>query len=133
MKYLLDTNVCITYLNGRSWRLKQRLEAQRPENIYVCAIVKGELYYGAWRSRQPQVTLQAQNEFLNLFSSLPFDDQAAKYYAEIRATLASKGLPIGPNDLLIAAIALANNVTLITHNVREFSRIEGLLWEDWES
>jgi tRNA(fMet)-specific endonuclease VapC len=78
-----------------------------PENIYVCSVVKGEFYYGAWRSCQPQVTLQAQNEFLNLFSSLPVDDQAAKSYAEIRATLASKGLPIGPNDLLIAAIALA--------------------------
>ncbi|HEV3257827.1 MAG TPA: type II toxin-antitoxin system VapC family toxin, partial [Gemmataceae bacterium] len=63
--------------------------------------------------------------------SLPFDDAAAAHYAPLRADLESKGTPIGPNDYQIAAIALANNVTLVTHNTQEFSRVVGLFLEDW--
>ena len=63
---------------------------------------------------------------------MPFDDQAVEYYGKIRATLAAIGQPIGPNDLLIAAIALANQVILVTHNTREFGRVEGLIIEDWQ-
>jgi tRNA(fMet)-specific endonuclease VapC len=133
MDYLLDSNACIIYLNGRSSKLKQRLESHRPENIYVCSVVKAELYYGAMRTRNPTETLQVQKRFLNNFSSLSFNDDAAEYYGKIRATLAAKGQLIGPNDLLIAAIALANPVTLVTHNTREFSRVKGLLIEDWQS
>jgi tRNA(fMet)-specific endonuclease VapC len=132
MDYLLDSNACITYLNGRSPELKQRLESHNPENIYVCSIVKAELYYGAMRTRNPIETLQAQKEFLNNFSSLAFNDEAAEHYGKIRATLAAKGQMIGPNDLLIAAIALANQVTLVTHNTREFNRVSGLIIEDWQ-
>lgn len=66
------------------------------------------------------------------FVSLPFDDQSAVIYGQIRAQLAAPGTPIGPNDLLIASIALANNLILVTHNTREFSRVEGLRLEDWE-
>ncbi len=132
MDYLLDSNVCIIYMNGRSLELKQRLESHHRKNIYVCSVVKAELYYGAMRTRNPIETLRAQKEFLNNFSSLPFDDEAAETYGIIRATLAAKGQPIGPNDLLIAAIALANQITLVTHNTREFHRVEGLLIEDWQ-
>jgi tRNA(fMet)-specific endonuclease VapC len=66
------------------------------------------------------------------FASLPFDDRAAEHYGRIRADLTARGDLIGPNDLLIAAIALAHNLILVTHNVREFSRVGGLLWEDWD-
>lgn len=120
-------------MNGRSPELKQCLESHKPENIYVCSVVKAELYYGAMRTRNPTETLQVQKKFLNNFSSLPFNDEAAEHYGKIRAILAAKGQLIGPNDFLIAAIALANQVILVTHNTREFSRVEGLLIEDWQS
>ncbi len=132
MDYLLDSNVCIIYMNGRSLELKKRLESHHRQNIYVCSVVKAELYYGAMRTRNPMKTLRAQKEFFNSFSSLAFDDKAAETYGIIRATLAAKGQQIGPNDLLIAAIALANQITLVTHNTREFHRVEGLLIEDWQ-
>ena len=80
----------------------------------------------------PQRTLANQQRFLNLFTSLPFDDDAASVYGDIRAYLAQQGTPIGSNDLQIAAIALNRNLILVTHNTREFSRVPGLSWEDWE-
>jgi tRNA(fMet)-specific endonuclease VapC len=85
------------------------------------------------RSNNPVKSLQIQQEFLQQFISIPFDDTAAMVYGTIRANLAKAGTPIGPNDLQIAAIALANELTLVTHNTREFSRIQSLKLEDWES
>jgi tRNA(fMet)-specific endonuclease VapC len=84
------------------------------------------------RSNNPARSLAQHQDFLNRFISLPFDDQSALIYGQIRAQLAASGTPIGPNDLLIASIALANNLILVTHNTREFSRVEGLRLEDWE-
>ena len=132
MSYLLDTNACIRYLNGRSEPLRRQLLAHQPEDIVLCSVVKAELFYGAWRTQNPQHTLEKQIQFIGQFLSLPFDDAAAEIYGQIRADLAQKGTPIGPNDLLIAAIALATQVTLVTHNLGEFSRISGLKLEDWE-
>jgi tRNA(fMet)-specific endonuclease VapC len=130
--YLLDTNVCIRYLNGRSLAIKKRLEAIDAADIVVCSVVKAELFYGANRSNNPQRTLANQQQFLNLFVSLPFDDRAAMIYGRIRAYLADRGTPIGANDLQIAAIALVHNLILVTHNTGEFNRIRELGWEDWE-
>ncbi|WP_263012916.1 type II toxin-antitoxin system VapC family toxin [Ancylothrix sp. D3o] len=130
--YLLDTNVCVIYLNNRSLVLRQRLERIPIKDIAVCSVVKGELFYGALRSNNTQRSLERQQAFLNQFVSLPFDDEAATVYARIRAELAGRGTPIGANDLQIAAIALANNLILVTHNTREFSRVDGLKIEDWE-
>ncbi len=76
--------------------------------------------------------MRVQQEFLSRFTSLPFDDRAAMTYAEIRAELEGKGIPIGANDLMIAAIALANETILVSHNTREFGRVAGLTLEDWE-
>ncbi|MBE9256553.1 MULTISPECIES: type II toxin-antitoxin system VapC family toxin [Aphanizomenonaceae] len=132
MKYLLDSNVCIQYLNQRSEKIIQRLQDLSDIDIVVCSIVKAELFYGAMRTHNPAKTLQKQQEFLGRFVSLYFDDQCALIYGEIRSKLAAKGTPIGNNDLHIAAIAMANNLTLITHNTREFSRIDNLKLEDWE-
>jgi tRNA(fMet)-specific endonuclease VapC len=132
MTYLLDTNVCIAYLNGRSSNVIQRLRGVSPSEIAVCSVVKAELFFGAMRSRNTAGTLARQRVFLDQFISFPFDDRCAEFYASIRATLAARGTPIGPNDLLIAAIALAHNLTLVTANVREFGRVEGLRLENWE-
>jgi tRNA(fMet)-specific endonuclease VapC len=132
MKWLLDTNACIRYLNGRAPALKQRLDVAGKSDILVCSVVKAELAFGAARSANPAATAAAQARFLSPFHSLSFDDPCAAIYGEIRAVLARSGTPIGPNDLLIAAIAVANQATLVTHNTAEFSRVPGLLIEDWE-
>ena len=131
MIYLLDTNICIYFLNKRSEILIQRFRTVDLKQVAVCSVVKAELFYGALKSNNPAKNLKLQRRFLNRFKSFPFDDRAADMYAQIRARLEKSGTPIGPNDLFIAAIAIANDLTLITHNTREFSRIEDLSFEDW--
>ncbi|EKD09501.1 type II toxin-antitoxin system tRNA(fMet)-specific endonuclease VapC [Limnospira platensis] len=132
MRFLLDTNSCIMYLRGNNLALKKRLEFYRKE-VAVCSVVKAELFYGSMKSANPEKNLRLQTEFLSQFISLPFDDVAANLFGIIRSQLEFKGTPIGSYDLQIAAIALAHHLTLVTHNVREFSRVEGLQWEDWEA
>ncbi|MDB9311417.1 type II toxin-antitoxin system VapC family toxin [Aphanizomenon sp. CS-733/32] len=132
MIYLLDTNVCARYLNGKSLAIRQRLRSTNLADIAVCSVVKGELFYGAMKSNNLEKTLDRQQEFLKLFVSLPFDDDASFIYGRIRAELSAKGIIIGANDLQITAIAMVNNLILVTHNVREFSRVNGLRFEDWE-
>jgi tRNA(fMet)-specific endonuclease VapC len=132
MNYLLDTNVCIRYLNGRSLGILKRLDELPDSKVCVSSITKFELRYGALRSNFSE-KIQAQQEyFLSRFVSLPFDDVAHGLAASIRADLTRAGTPIGPYDLLIAAIALSHDLILVTHNTREFSRISGLKIEDWE-
>lgn len=132
MKYLLDTNTCIRYLNGRSKSVFERLDSMSEKDIFVCSIVKLELRYGALRSDKVEKTLEQQQKFLDRFISLPFDDKAHLQAAQIRADLARAGTPIGPYDLLIGAIALVHDLILVTHNTREFKRIANLRIEDWE-
>ncbi|MTJ11552.1 type II toxin-antitoxin system VapC family toxin [Anabaena sp. UHCC 0187] len=130
--YLLDTNVCIMYLKGRSLSINRYIDNLEVDKIAVCSVVKAELFYGSMRSNNPQKSLKIQKSFLQQFVSLPFDDSCGEIHGKIRADLANTGTPIGSNDIQIAAIALANNLILVTHNVREFSRTEGLKIEDWE-
>ena len=133
MKYLLDSNTCIRYLTGRSQAVLNKIDSTPQLDMCVCSIVKFELRFGALRSQNVEKTLVQQEKFFRRFISLPFDDDAQIYASQIRADLATSGNPIGPYDLLIAAIALANDVILVTHNVREFSRVANLKIEDWES
>lgn len=132
MRYLLDTNVCVMYLNGRSLAVRDRLLATPLEEMVVCSVVKAEMFYGAMRSNNLTRTLERQRLFLDQLASVPFGDEAALVFGQIRARLASAGTQIGAYDLQIAAIALANNLTLVTHNTREFGRVDGLQIEDWE-
>ncbi|MEH2436393.1 MAG: type II toxin-antitoxin system VapC family toxin [Nostoc sp.] len=132
MKFLLDTNTCIIYMRGKNFTFKQKLETTVTKDIAVCSIVKAELFYGAMKSANPKRNLTLQQEFLAQFISLPFDDLAAMTFGMIRSQLEALGTPIGAYDLQIAAIALTKNLTLVTHNTREFKRINNLLIEDWE-
>lgn len=129
--YLLDTNVCIQILNGSSRSVVQRLAQQSPSEIFLCSIVKAELLYGARHSQRVSENLSLLEIFFAPFDSLPFDDRCAEHYGQIRSELAQMGCPIGPNDLLIAAIARSHNLTLVTHNYREFDRVSNLQVEDW--
>jgi len=133
MKYLLDTNTCIRYLNGNSPAVFERLNETSETDICVCSIVKFELRYGALRSKHVEKALAEQEKFLSRFVSLPFGERAQVHAAQIQADLARAGTPIGPYDLLIAAIALAEGLTVATHNIGEFGRVEGLQIEDWEA
>ena len=128
--YLLDTNTCIRYLNGRAPAIRLRLHQHNPRDIAVCSVVKAELFYGSPRSNNPIQSLAVQRRFVDSFLSLPFDDRAALEYGRIRAELAQKGTPIGANDMLIAAHALAVNATLVSADT-EFLRVPGLQVENW--
>ena len=130
--FLLDTNVIIRFLNGRAPLIRQRLAQVPFKSIKVSAITKAELFFGALRSQRAQQNLSQQQQFLANFDSLPFDDLAAEHYADIRAQLTLTGQMIGPNDLLIAAIARSRHLTLVSANYREFERVEKLKLENWE-
>lgn len=132
MKYSLDTNTCIRYLNRRSEALRQKLPTIPAREIVVCSVVRGELVYGAAKSQTPDVSVAKQYHFLEPYISLPYDDQAAFVFKQIRAALDKTDTPIGAYDLQIAAIALVHHLIVVTHNTREFSRVAGLRIEDWE-
>jgi tRNA(fMet)-specific endonuclease VapC len=123
MRYLLDTNACIRFLNGRAPQIRERLLALNDTDIAICIITKAELFYGSAKSQTPDRSRQRQEMFLRRFTLLPFDDMAVEQYAGLRVALERQGTPISHPDMQIAAIALANDLTLVTHNVAEFSRI----------
>jgi tRNA(fMet)-specific endonuclease VapC len=133
MKYLLDTNTCIRYLNGRSLKVRQKLDSLEPNDIAVPSIVKAELFFGSQKSHDPDQAIAKQKKFLQPFVSLAFDDAAAEVYGIIRVYLEKQGTPIGPNDVIVASVAISNNLVLVSHNTREFSRIPNIQLEDWEA
>lgn len=130
--YLLDTNVVIRYLNGRSPRVIQRWNQTTPANLFLCSIVKSELFHGAYKSTYVLENLRTLGELFPTLASVGFTDECAPIYGQLIAQLEKSGRVIGPLDLQIAAIALANNLTLITANTSEFGRIPGLRLENWE-
>jgi tRNA(fMet)-specific endonuclease VapC len=132
--YLLDTNAWIVYLRQSNARLVQRFLQVVPAEIALNSVVLAELFYGAHHgaANKQAANLALIGRLQQRFVSLPFDDRAAAEYGEIRAHLAAQGTPIGSNDLLIASIALANGLTLVTNNTNEFSRVPGLNLEDWQ-
>src|SRR4051812_45062388 len=126
MKYLLDTNVCVAWLRGKNALVKARFTAHPPSDLGVCSLVVGELCVGAAKSTNPAAEQRKVDSFLALYQSLSFEDSAARKYAEVRAHLESLGTPIGDFDLATAAIAIVNNLIVVTHNTKEFSRVPGL-------
>lgn len=131
--YLLDTNACIGLLTGRSSRLARRLRQVKPSRVALCAIVKAELLYGARKSREVAANARTLRRFFEPLRSFPFDDRCAETYGALRAELERNGSPIGHHDLQIAAIAIANDLVLVTHDQRSFSRVVDLESEDWEA
>jgi len=129
---LLDTNTCIKLLNGNSAAVVRHFSTRSPAHIMLCSVVKAELLYGARHSARVEANLSLLDSFFAPLTSLSFDDRCAEEYGLIRAQLSTEGTPIGPNDMMIAAIARAHDATLITHNTGEFSRVAGLRLSDWE-
>ena len=133
MLYYLDTNICITCIRKsiKTENIVRRFIEYGYFNIKLSTIVIAELMHGAYKSKRTEETLSDTEEFIAGFEIIPFDYDAAVAYGKIKASLERKGQVIGPNDMLIAAVALSRNAVLVTNNTREFSRIDGLKLEDW--
>ena len=133
MSHLLDASACIDHLrHGPASKVTTKMLAAQPGSIFLCSVVIGELLFGARRSKNVSAALSQVRAFGSSYQSLPFDDRAANEYSIVRTHLAGMGQLIGANDMLIAAIAVANGLTLVTHNTNEFSRVPHLLLEDWQ-
>jgi tRNA(fMet)-specific endonuclease VapC len=131
VSYQLDTDTCVHWLRGKDPALKARLTALTPSDVQISAVVRGELLVGAERSADPRATREDVLRFLDAFEVAPVDADVARHYALLRAGLEKRGESIGPNDLWIAATALAWGATLVTGNTREFRRVPRLHLENW--
>lgn len=131
MAILLDTDVVIHFLNGTDAVVRERLLAVDPDEVKLCSVVKAELLHGARASERVDDNLSRLDELFALYDSLPFDDEAAAHYGLLRAQLRRAGTPIGGNDMLIAATALAHDAAVATRNAREYRRVPGLRVEPW--
>ena len=129
--YLLDTNICIYAMKDRYPFLTERLLTIHPDQIFVSSVTVGELEYGAAKSRWGEQTRLRMQMFVSAFTVLPFSQSDAVVFGRIRAELAAMGTPIGPYDMMIAAQGVNRDLTVVTHNTAEFSRVSSLLLEDW--
>lgn len=132
MKILLDTDICIYAINRKRPEILARIRDYRIGEVGISAITYAELRFGVENSRRAGENLDRLEHFLLPLEIVPFDVEASRYYGRIRTELKRAGCPIGANDLLIAAQARSLNATLVTNNVREFTRIRGLRVEQWD-
>ena len=134
MKYLLDTNVCVALINGKSQRVEANVlrEIKGGSELIVSSVTVFELWYGVEKSQRKTENAQRLVSFLAQYVSvISFDDEDARFGGRIRVELESTGRTISHYDLLIAGQALRHKMTLVTANVREFNRVNSLAWEDW--
>ena len=131
MKYLLDTNICIFLLKNSFPSMTERMLMLDPDDFAISSITLSELEYGASKSKWGERTRDNLYAFLAPFTVLPFDSNDAIAAGRIRALLESQGTPIGAYDVQIAAQAYMRELSVITHNADEFSRVPGLKVEDW--
>lgn len=130
MKYMLDTNMCI-YAQKQNPNVLAKIHENYQEGLAISSITLAELEYGVQASVNPEKNMIALLKFLTIVEILPFESSAAFEYGKIRADLRRKGTPIGNMDMLIAAHAKAENLIVVTHNTREFERVENLQLDDW--
>jgi len=133
--HLLDTNAWIAYLRQKDPVFMQNALRHPSTDLALCSVAIAELLYGAHHGSPARkvANLALVAQLRGQFVSLPFNDLAAEEYGQVRNQLATLGTPIGANDLMIASIALANGLTIVTHNTNEFSRVPGLKLEDWQT
>lgn len=131
MIFMLDTDICIYIIKRKPASVLKRLESLQPGQLAMSAITFAELMNGAKKSQHVEANLTRLNALGELLDIRPFDKQAAVCYGDVRSSLEKRGQIIGGNDLLIAAHALSLGWSLVTNNVREFSRVEGLKVENW--
>lgn len=129
--YLLDTNICIYAIKGKYPKIADKLLSIDPDNIKVSAVTVMELEYGAAKSKWSERSREAIKAFLASFEILPFSDMDAAVCGQLRAELAVRGTPIGAYDIMIAAQSVSRGLIVVTHNTGEFSRVSGIVLEDW--
>ena len=130
MNYLLDTNICIYIINEQPAQVLQRLIQAGRESLAISTITVAELAFGVAKSTRADSRVKLEN-FLSKFPILDWGQDAAWVYGNVRKTLEAKGQRIGERDLLLACQALSLDITMVTNNIREFERIEGLKLENW--
>lgn len=128
--YLLDTNTLIYFFKGMG-NVADTLLSKSPKDISIPSIALYELEAGIAKSNNPKKRKKQLDSLISRIAVLPFASREAEVAAMIRAKLENSGTPIGPYDTLIAGVALSSKSTLVTHNTKEFSRVEGLTLEDW--
>jgi tRNA(fMet)-specific endonuclease VapC len=131
MRHMLDTNICVDLIRGRAPGVLAQLRHYALDEVSISSITLAELQYGVARSSNPAKHEILLAQFLAPLAVLPFDNQAAATYGQVRSILARAGTPIGPLDTLIAAHASSLDLTLVTSNEREFRRVVGLRIETW--
>ena len=131
MRYMLDTNICIYAIKHRPERVFQKLQEVEPEDVCVSSVTYAELVHGVEKSAAVEKNRLALSMLLANIEILDFDVDAADCYGKIRADLEKKGTPIGPLDMMIAGHALSLGYTVVTNNVKEFSRVSNLKIENW--
>ena len=129
--YLIDTNICIYIMNEYPPEVIQKFREIGVGNICISSITVSELQYGVHKSKQIKKNRKRLDEFLSPFEISSYDESASKHYGQIRSYLEKQGNLIGPLDMLIAAHALSENLTLITNNEKEFKRVKSLKVENW--
>ena len=128
--YVLDTNMLIYFFKGQG-HVSEHLLNIPPADIAISVITSYEIEVGLAKSTQPNRRRKQFTELLNTIHCISYTPVEAKISAQLRANLEALGKPIGPMDTLIAGTALAHGAILVTHNVNEFSRVPGLMLEDW--
>jgi tRNA(fMet)-specific endonuclease VapC len=131
---LLDTNACIALINGKPASVRTRFQKAigGGATVFVPSVVAFELWYGVAKSSHQEANRHRLEAFFaGPVAMLPFEEEDAKVSGAVRAALEADGKPIGAYDLLIAGQVLRNKFTLVTSNVREFARVQGLAWQDW--
>jgi len=129
--YMLDTNICIYVINRRPLEILEKFESLAHDSLCISVVTRAELQYGVEKSSNPGRNQRILDQFLLLLIEIPWHDKAAVQYGKIRKRLEENGSPIGNMDLLIAAHAVSENYILVTNNLREFGRVEGLVCENW--
>lgn len=131
MRYMLDTNICIYAIKHMPREVIERLNEHNPNEICISSVTYAELIHGVEKSKAVEKNRTTLTLLLADIEILPFDTGAAEGYGEIRAELERKGTPIGPLDMMIAGHAKSLGYTVVTNNIKEFARIDGLRLENW--
>ena len=131
MRYMLDTNICGYLLRSRPASVKERFDEAGPGALAVSTVVLAELLYGAARHARAAAIRREIADLTSRLDVVPWDEEAADHYGDIRATLERNGTPLGAMDMMIAAHARSLGATLVSNDVRHFDRVEGLLTANW--
>ena len=130
-KFLLDTNICIYMIKNRPESVKKKFETFSIGEVCISSVTVSELVYGAYKSQKIEQNLKTLEKFFLPLDIVDFDYKASFEYGKIRADLEKRGRVIGQLDMQIAGVALANDMTVMTNNIKEFERVAGLKVENW--